>query len=101
MVLCMGYMMCRYSITFIQNIDIVNCSLELLRCVLCCAQSCLTLSDPVNCSPLGSSVNGIFLARILEWVAVSYSRGSSQPRDQADSPSLVPLEEPDEHVRFY
>ena len=44
-------------------------------------QSCLTLCDPVNCGPPGSSVCGIFQARILEWVAISYSRGSSPPRD--------------------
>ena len=41
-----------------------------------------TLCDPVGCSPPGSSVNGILQARILEWVAVSFSRGSSQPKDQ-------------------
>ena len=45
------------------------------------AQSCPTLCYPVDCSPLGSSVHGIFQARILEWVAISFSRGSSQPRD--------------------
>ena len=36
----------------------------------------------MNCSPLGSSVHGIFPGRILEWVAIAFSRGSSQPRDQ-------------------
>ena len=46
------------------------------------AQSCPTLCYPVECSPPGSSVYGIFHARILEWVAVSFSRGSSQPRDR-------------------
>ena len=45
-------------------------------------QSCLTLCDPMDCGPLGSSVHGISQARILEWVAMSYFRGSSQPRDQ-------------------
>ena len=45
-------------------------------------QSCLTLWDPMDYSPPGSSVHGIFQARILEWVAVSFSRGSSPPRDQ-------------------
>ena len=39
------------------------------------------LCDLMNCSPPGPSVHGIFQARILEWVAISYSRGSSQPRD--------------------
>ena len=38
--------------------------------------------DPIDYSPLGSSVHGIFQARILEWIAISSSRGSSQPRDQ-------------------
>ena len=46
------------------------------------AQLCLTLCDPMDCSPPGSSVHGIFQARILEWVAISFSRGSSRPRDQ-------------------
>ena len=40
-------------------------------------QSCLTLCDPVDCSPPGSSVHGILQARILEWVAIPFSRGSS------------------------
>ena len=44
-------------------------------------QSCLTLWDPMDCSPLGSSVHGTLWARILEWVAIPLSRGSSQPRD--------------------
>ena len=38
--------------------------------------------DPMDCSPPGSSVHGIFQARILEQVVISYSRGSSQPRDR-------------------
>ena len=46
------------------------------------AQPCPTLCDPMDCSPPGSSVHGILQARILEWVAISFSRGSSQPRDQ-------------------
>ena len=49
-------------------------------CVLV-AQSYPTLSNPVVCSPLGSSVHGILQTRILEWVAIPFSRGSSQPRD--------------------
>ena len=46
------------------------------------AQSCLTLCDPVVCSLPGSSVHGIFQARILEWVAISFSRGSSRARNR-------------------
>ena len=47
------------------------------------APLCLTLCNPVDCSQPGSSVHGIFQARILVWVAISSSRGSSQPRDQS------------------
>ena len=42
----------------------------------------------MNCSPPGSSVYGILQARKLEWIAISFSRGSSQPRDQTWSPAL-------------
>ena len=44
------------------------------------AQSCLTLCNPMDCSLPGSSVHGIFQASVLEWVAISFSRGSSWPR---------------------
>ena len=50
-------------------------------CVYLVAQSCLTLCDPKDYSPPGSSVHGILQTRILEWVAISFSRGSSQPRN--------------------
>ena len=46
------------------------------------AQSCPTLCDPMDSSPPGSSVHGVLQARILEWVAIFFSRGSFQPRDQ-------------------
>ena len=46
------------------------------------AQSCPTLCDLMDCSPPGSSVHEIFQARILEWVSISFSRGSSQPGDR-------------------
>ena len=45
------------------------------------AQLCPTLCNPIDCSPPGSSVHGILQARILEWTAISYSKGFSQPRD--------------------
>ena len=57
--------------------------------VKCCAglrlvvPSCLTLCDPMDYSPPGSSVHGILQTRILEWVAMPSSRGSFQLRDQA------------------
>ena len=68
--------------------DPVNCS-SVCVCVCVCVcvhtcthiHSCLTLPNPMDCSPLGSSTHGIFHAQILESVAISSSRGSSQPRD--------------------
>ena len=50
-------------------------------CVCAVAQSCLTLCDPINYSPPDSSVCGILQVRTMEWVVISFSRGSSQPRD--------------------
>ena len=52
-------------------------SSHVLMCESEVAQSCLTLCDPMDCSPPGFSVHGIFQARVLEWVAISFSRGSS------------------------
>ena len=46
------------------------------------AYSCLTLGDPMDCSLPGSSIHGSLQARVLEWVAISFSRGSSRPRDR-------------------
>ena len=47
------------------------------------AQSCPTLCNPMDCSLPGSSIHGIFQARVLEWAAISFSRGSSRPRDRS------------------
>ena len=65
------------------------CWHHFLRCdpIVCESESevtqlCPTLYDPVDCSPPGSSVRGILQARILEWVAISFSRRSSWPRNQ-------------------
>ena len=71
----------------------------------CCAvlclvtQSCPTLCDPVDLSLPGSSVHGVLHARILEWVAMPFARGSSQPRDRTQvklqklvKGKLLPLE---------
>ena len=53
------------------------------------AQSCPTLCDPVDCSLSGSFVHGILQARILEWIAIPFSRGSSQPRDQTQASHIA------------
>ena len=60
--------------------DILN-----LKRISVCAKSlqlCTAVCDPMDCSPSDSSVHGILQARILEWVAMPSSRGSSQPRDR-------------------
>ena len=55
---------------------------EICCCCRLVAQSCPTLCDPMDCSPPGSAVHGISQARIVEWVAIPFSRGYSQSRDQ-------------------
>ena len=58
------------------------------RVVHVCAKPHPPVCDPAVCNPPGSSVRGIFEARILEWVAISCSRGSSQPRDRTRVSSI-------------
>ena len=64
----------------------VHCRLwNVTHCGCMCAkslQSCLALSDPMDCNLPASSVHGILQAKILEWVSMPSSRGSSRPRDQ-------------------
>ena len=57
-------------------------------CVCLVPQLCLTLCDSMDCTPPGSSVHEIFQARILEWVVISFSGGSSQSRLKPTSPAL-------------
>ena len=59
-----------------------RCWPEMKKVKVLVAQSCPTLCDPMACSPPGSSVHGILQARIVEWVAISSARASSQPKDQ-------------------
>ena len=60
----------------------LKCSLHLKSEQWKFSQSCPTLWDPMDCRLQGSSVHGIFQARVLEWVAISFSRGSPWPRNQ-------------------
>ena len=53
------------------------------------AQSCPTLVDPMDCSLPCSSIHGIFQARVLEWAAIAFSRGSAQLRDQTRVSCIV------------
>ena len=52
-------------------------------------QSCLTLCDPMDCSPPGSSVHGIYQAMVLEWIAIYFSKGSSQSRNRTRVSHIV------------
>ena len=70
---------------YIPFMKLLSCAVDIsgLGCaILKSLQSCLTLCDPMDCSPPGSSVHGILQARILEWVAMPSSSRSSQPRDR-------------------
>ena len=55
-----------------ENVEQQEC--PSLLCMYVCAQLCPTLCHPIDCSPEGSSVHGILQTRILEWVAISFSR---------------------------
>ena len=65
-----------FSLYCLRFLNVVMCVCVLNRF------SRVWLCDPMNCSPIGTSVHGIFPSRILEWVAISSSRGSSRSRDQ-------------------
>ena len=69
--------LCHYS-SFLKQLFWCRHSLNSV-CVWLVTQSCLTLCDPMDCNLLASSVHGISQARILEWIAITSSRGSSQP----------------------
>ena len=62
----------------------MGCRMDIALCVCSVTQLCPTLCNPMDCSPPDSSVHEIFQARVLEWVAISCSRGSSWPRDQTN-----------------
>ena len=76
-----------FQVSFIKFWDIIN-SLDKVKWSEV-AQSCPTLCDPIDCSLPGPSVHGIFQAIVLEWIAISFSRGSSQPRAQTRVSGIV------------
>ena len=59
-----------------------NSSFKDFRELVACVSVCLTLCDPTDCSPPGSSIHRIFLAKMVEWVTISSARGSSSPRNR-------------------
>ena len=74
-----------------------TCNLVFLtHCIVCecacsVAQACPSLCSPMDCNLPGSSINGIFQARVLEWVAISFSRGSSRSIQGSNLPLLCLL----------
>ena len=88
---CRRYHYCRNDyLNLKNNVEMDDTSITLAQCDFFIilkwsesevSQSCLTLCNSLDCSLPGSSVNGIFQARVLEWVAIFFSRESSQPRD--------------------
>ena len=108
------------ELVMLSNHLILCCSLLLLSSIFpsiskaLVTQLCPILSNPMNCSPPGSSVHGIFQARILESIAIFSSRGSSWPRDCTQvsctagrlfsseppgKPSITPLLKPSQNTR--
>ena len=79
-----------YEVTvLVLGVHVLSC-VRLVPCVcVLLAQSCLILCNPMDSSPPGSSVHGIFQARMLEWIAISSSRGSSPTWDWTVSPALA------------
>ena len=80
MVTFLWWLFCEYFYLWPKKLKLKKL-FSLLACLLSFAQSCPTLWDPRNCNPPGSSVHGILQAGILEWVAISSSKESSQLRD--------------------
>ena len=72
----------------ISRVSLLLSSISVLVVLCLVAQLCPTLCDPMNCSPPDSSVQGIRQARILEWLAMPFSRGSSPAGTEPRSPSL-------------
>ena len=67
--------------------NLINClhSISCWKLKLLVPQSCLTLCNPMDCKPPSPSVHGILQPRVLEWVAIAFSRGSSPPRERTQA----------------
>ena len=76
-----SFLFCFFLVSNTDLQDLPDSLMDIVSEVSEVVQLYLTLCDPVDCSPPCSSVHGILQARILEWVAISFSRGSSWPRD--------------------
>ena len=79
--LILSYVLNLFSISYFRTLLEGSCHWQLHMPLCSVAQLCLTLCNPINCSPPGSTAHEVFQARILEWVAISYSRRAPWPRD--------------------
>ena len=79
--ICLNVNLRKY-VQYLQEYDYAGYSQSLTAAAAKSLQSCPTLCDPINGSPPGSPIPGILQAITLEWVAISFSRGSSRPRNQ-------------------
>ena len=79
------------KLEYVENINksLLRCYSPQVTYISPVAKLCLTLCDLMDCSLPGSSVHGIFQAIVLEWIAISFSRGSSQPRDRTRVSHIV------------
>ena len=73
---------CAFISTYIYIYTHTHIHIYIHTCVHACCLSMVSLYDPMDCSPPSSSIHGILQARVLEWIAIPFSRGSSQPRDR-------------------
>ena len=74
--------MCQYTHVFVCVYMLCVCVIVYMFVCMCIVKVKFTQSCPTFCDPMDYTVHGILQARILEWVAIPFSRGSSQPRDQ-------------------
>ena len=72
-----SFLICKMGVMKRHPLTVVNCKVKESET----AQSCPTLCNSMDCSPPGSSIHGIPQARVLEWVAISFSRGSCRPSE--------------------
>ena len=84
---CLIILICNIGLPFVVYLLEIAKKWVKLLCIACCcyrlvAKSCLIHCNPMGCSLPGSSIHGISQTRILQWVAISFTRGSSWPRDQ-------------------
>ena len=92
--------MCMHNNHFAVHLKLIQ-HCKSTTCVVLLLQSCPTLCNPMDCSLPGFSVHGILLRRILEWVAMLFSRESSRPRDQTSISQVSCIGKQDLYQQHY